>query len=253
MFVIGDIHGCLVELDELLGRIRARREADETLVLLGDYIDRGPDSPGVLRRILELRDQLGERLVLLVGNHEQWLLELLRNPRKTSWLLGMDGLATLAQFDPALAETVQRELREAGPRLLLAGPEEPPPDSLRRIREAIPSELVGLLEEGLQLSHSEAGALCVHAGVDVDRPLDEQTIDAVCWSPTAELYRSWRGPPRLIVGHEPTALIDPAAGDEPLIGPGVIALDTGVERTGRLSALRWPQLEILQSGPARLS
>ena len=67
---IGDIHGCSAALDALLDAIRPRPE--DTIVTLGDYIDRGPDSRGVLDRLIDLGRRC--RLVPLLGNHDQMLL-----------------------------------------------------------------------------------------------------------------------------------------------------------------------------------
>lgn len=68
---IGDIHGCRVALETLLGALSLL--ADDTVVMLGDAIDRGPDSQGVLNELLALRDLC--QLVPILGNHEQMLLE----------------------------------------------------------------------------------------------------------------------------------------------------------------------------------
>jgi serine/threonine protein phosphatase 1 len=69
-FAIGDIHGCLAALDALLDAIRPQPE--DTLVTLGDYVDRGPDSRGVLERLIELQGRC--RLVPLLGNHDEMML-----------------------------------------------------------------------------------------------------------------------------------------------------------------------------------
>src|SRR5436309_1831238 len=73
-FVIGDIHGCLDEIDRLLDTLAPA--AGDTVVCLGDYIDRGPDSKGVIDRLLRLRRE-GPRCVFLKGNHEDMFLGFL--------------------------------------------------------------------------------------------------------------------------------------------------------------------------------
>lgn len=75
---IGDIHGCRRTLDALLDMVRPRR--DDMLVVLGDCIDRGPDSRGVIERLLSLRD--GCTLVCIKGNHEELMLQS-RDDRRT--------------------------------------------------------------------------------------------------------------------------------------------------------------------------
>jgi len=67
---VGDIHGCLVAFDALINA--AKIQASDTLVILGDFIDRGPDSRGVVDRLIELQERC--RLVPLLGNHEEMLL-----------------------------------------------------------------------------------------------------------------------------------------------------------------------------------
>jgi len=68
---IGDIHGCSRALNALLELVQP--QADDTIVTLGDYVDRGPDTLGVLDRLLALRKQC--RLIALRGNHEQMMLD----------------------------------------------------------------------------------------------------------------------------------------------------------------------------------
>src|SRR4051812_45545776 len=76
VLTIGDVHGCLTALDTLLGFVRPT--AADQVVFLGDYIDRGPDSKGVLDRLIELRRSLD--VVCLRGNHEVMMLAA-----ATSW------------------------------------------------------------------------------------------------------------------------------------------------------------------------
>lgn len=94
MLAIGDIHGCLAELDQLLEQVAPT--AEDQLVFLGDYIDRGPDSAGVIDRLLQLRDHL-PRTVCLRGNHEQMLLDFLDN-RNPGAFLANGGAETIASY-----------------------------------------------------------------------------------------------------------------------------------------------------------
>ncbi|HNL70573.1 MAG TPA: metallophosphoesterase, partial [Leptospiraceae bacterium] len=72
MWIIGDIHGCLRELDALLDRIPEH----EPLLFLGDYVDRGPDSAGVIERCLREK----ERSTFLMGNHESMMIHYFTDP-----------------------------------------------------------------------------------------------------------------------------------------------------------------------------
>ena len=68
---VGDIHGCAAAFDTLLAMVNPG--LDDTLITLGDYVDRGPDSRAVIDRLLSLRDRV--YLVALRGNHEQMMLK----------------------------------------------------------------------------------------------------------------------------------------------------------------------------------
>jgi serine/threonine protein phosphatase 1 len=92
---IGDVHGCALALEALLETIQPR--ADDTIVTLGDYVNRGPDSRGVLDRLIELERQC--TLVPILGNHDQTLLAALADePRALSDLLDMGGAPTLVSY-----------------------------------------------------------------------------------------------------------------------------------------------------------
>src|SRR3954451_18587772 len=93
---IGDIHGCSKALDALLDSIRPRPE--DVIVTLGDYIDRGPDSKGVLERLVELGNRC--RLVPILGNHDQMLLDVRSGKYPIYWLLDIGGTTTLDSYGP---------------------------------------------------------------------------------------------------------------------------------------------------------
>jgi len=97
LLAIGDIHGCADALDALLEAVGLR--FGDTLVTLGDYVDRGPDSRGVLRRLRELaaRDDLS--LVPILGNHDQMMLDARRDPAAGKDWLTHYGVKTLASYD----------------------------------------------------------------------------------------------------------------------------------------------------------
>lgn len=96
---IGDIHGCHVALDALIEAIAPR--SDDTLVVLGDMIDRGPGSAEVIERLVELVGRC--RLIPLMGNHERMMLDAATRPSTTRFWLQNGGQATLASYGGSLS------------------------------------------------------------------------------------------------------------------------------------------------------
>ena len=114
---IGDIHGWREPLDELLATVRPRLSADDTVVFLGDYIDRGSDTKGCVDAILAFRDAVPARVVCLVGNHEEWLLQTMVDYQRHSWLLGMDGFVTIRSYSAEAERTLRIAVSETTDRL----------------------------------------------------------------------------------------------------------------------------------------
>jgi serine/threonine protein phosphatase 1 len=92
ILAIGDLHGCSAALDALLAAVKPTSE--DVIITLGDYVDRGPDSKGVIDRLLAL--QQTHELVPIIGNHDQMMLDA-RDGRACDWLVGY-GLPTLASY-----------------------------------------------------------------------------------------------------------------------------------------------------------
>ena len=141
---IGDIHGCSAALRALVKAIPPT--ADDTLVLLGDYVDRGPDSRGVIDSILELEKQC--HVVPLLGNHELMLLDALQNPRMIGPWLECGGDTTVRSYDGRLSNIPPEHL-----------------DFIRRCRRyfEVPMHFF------------------VHANYAADIPLDEQPDYLLFW------------------------------------------------------------------------
>src|SRR3977135_1785183 len=152
-FVIGDIHGCLAKLLALLEWCHAIDRAKEAkYVFLGDYVDRGPATRGVVELLIERQRMDSDRVICLRGNHEQMLLRA-SNPDRSdqelmTWLRN-GGQQTLASY-------------------VADDPSEIPADHLAWFAS-------------LPLSHSRAGRMCVHAGVRPGTPLDAQTEEDLLW------------------------------------------------------------------------
>ena len=92
--VFGDIHGCLAAFNALLEAIQP--QSSDTIVTAGDYVDRGPDSKGVLDRLLELEQQL--KLVPLLGNHEEMMLAVLERRMEPYGWLNHGGVETMESY-----------------------------------------------------------------------------------------------------------------------------------------------------------
>ena len=94
VIAIGDVHGCAIAFDTLVQKIELR--ADDTIVMLGDCVDRGPDSRGVIDQMLALKDRC--HLVPILGNHEEMMLNYLDGrPQPDDWLQ-FGGRETLASY-----------------------------------------------------------------------------------------------------------------------------------------------------------
>jgi serine/threonine protein phosphatase 1 len=147
---IGDIHGCPAALNALLDAIRPR--PDDLIVTLGDYINRGPDSRGVLDRLISLGRRC--RLVPILGNHDQMLLETRFGLHPTSWI-GMGVLATLASYGPG---------RDLG---------------------LIPDEHYEFLGRCVDYFETETH-IFVHANYFPDIPMEEQPVGMLRWESLRE-------------------------------------------------------------------
>ncbi|MFO0846549.1 MAG: metallophosphoesterase [Gemmataceae bacterium] len=152
---IGDIHGCLTALLALLDLVRPG-EGDR-LVTLGDYVDRGPDSRGVLDQLIALYD--AGRLVPLRGNHDE-MMALSREDRveRRMWLR-FGGVQTLESYGHRAADDVY---------------------------DRVPQRHWDFLTQDLRNWHETEGHVFVHAIVRPDLPLEEQDADLLLWERQAQ-------------------------------------------------------------------
>jgi serine/threonine protein phosphatase 1 len=238
---IGDIHGDLEQLDRLLGRLPAL-SADDTVVFLGDYLDRGPSSRGVIERIVAFRAAFPGRCVLLRGNHEDAWLQSLRSPN-IGFLLpeGNGCLATMT----SLLDCAHLSTQEKVERLLQ-------PSSW------FPTEIRQFLET-LQLWYEDEHAIYVHAGLDGEgdvwlHPSQGGTRNLM-WMREKDFFSRYRGK-LVIFGHTPTSALIDLQDDVSrfLDGPGgvfrggdLIGLDTGCGKGGFLSAIELPSGTVYDS------
>jgi serine/threonine protein phosphatase 1 len=219
LYAVGDIHGRLDLLQAMLDRIEAdaresRQAGQRTLVFLGDYVDRGPDSRGVVERLTGDLPR-GFDAHFLKGNHEAILLDFLAEPwRIDHWLLN-GGDATMRSYG---VDTEQLARLRA------------PPEVWRQAFAAALPEAHLRFFKNLQLSVSFGDYLFVHAGVRPDVPLGAQSEDDLIWIRGPFLDHAGPFGKIVVHGHTP--------GQEPVTRPNRIGIDTGAFFTGRLTALR---------------
>jgi serine/threonine protein phosphatase 1 len=209
IYAIGDVHGCdgmLAALHALVAAdLAARPVAQATLVHLGDYVDRGPDSAGVLARIAGPPPVAALRVVNLCGNHEDMMRAALADPPPAPqhWLAN-GGAATLACWG--------------------IGPDVP-----QRLWAArIGAKVAGILA-GLALSHRAGGYLFVHAGVRPYVPLERQDPSDLMWIRQPFLSSDTDFGAVVVHGHTPR----PA----PEVRHNRIGIDTGAVAGGRLTCV----------------
>ncbi|MER6553876.1 polynucleotide kinase-phosphatase [Streptomyces sp. NPDC001725] len=219
--IIGDIHGCSSELDTLLGKLgyeNGSHPEGRTAVFVGDLVDRGPDSPGVLRRVMSMVSS-GDALCV-PGNHENKLGRYLKGRK--------------VQHSQGLAETVEQLEREDA--------EHP------EFREEVADFIDGLVSHYVL----DGGRLVVcHAGLpekyhgrtsgrvrshalygDTTGETDEFGLPVRY--PWAEKYR---GAAAVVYGHTPVPTASWVN--------NTLCLDTGAVFGGKMTALRWPEREIV--------
>ena len=151
---IGDVHGNLRALTNLLERISPELGDTDTVVFLGDYVDRGPDSRGCIDRILEFREAIRAQVVALLGNHEDWLLRTYNDYSCHSWVLGMRGLDTIRSYSVEAATELHNEIDKLGWAEIVA---ERLPLSYEFFFDAMPEERLRLYAPNFAEACDEAG------------------------------------------------------------------------------------------------
>ena len=215
IYVIGDIHGRSDLLDQMVEAIKRDLDknpaADGLTVTLGDYVDRGPDSRGVLDRLA--RNPFPTKYIALKGNHEELFEAFLNDPSVASQWRRLGGLETLHSYGVSVtAVMVGKGFEEAS----------------RALQKAVPEEHLRFLAT-LKLSMSVGEYFLCHAGVRPGIPLERQRAEDLLWI-RDEFLNSRTSFGKVVVhGHTPVA--------SPEVLPTRINIDTGAFATGRLTCL----------------
>jgi serine/threonine protein phosphatase 1 len=219
VYAVGDIHGRLDLLEDLLRRIETDAErhpgdSERALIFLGDYIDRGPSSRGVVDRLLE--DPLpGISTVRLMGNHEEALLSFIDGASDGLDWLTFGGLETLLSYGVPL-----RTIPSTGQQVI---------ELRQALTEAIPRSHLDFFRR-CTFRHSVGDYVFVHAGVRPGIPLERQTPTDLMWIRDDFLRARIPMPERVIV-HGHTIV------DLPQDRSHRINLDTGAFVSGRLTCV----------------
>ncbi len=241
-FVIGDIHGEVEHLRKLVARM-PDVGASDTVVFLGDYIDRGPRSKDVVDAVRGLDRDTGCKVVCLRGNHEDAWLRV----KAEGWpgFVLPPGNGCVATFNSYRGKGVKAQLSELDMASLLSG-------------SFFPPEVMAWFE-ALPLWYEDDHAIYVHAGIAPDakgafpHPRDVAPQSSLLWTRTQAFFREYRGK-RIVVGHTHTMELPQELSthtvDDPTdmwAGPCVTALDTGCGRGGFLTALELPAMKVYES------
>ncbi|MFS4581553.1 metallophosphoesterase family protein [Phaeobacter sp. C3_T13_0] len=192
IYAIGDIHGQLEMLEQALDHIEADGGPDSQVVFLGDYIDRGPNSRGVIDRLITGRTE-GRNWITVLGNHDRmfsWFLE--DAPRHDPHMLigyhwlhdRLGGIETLESYGVTIPEPARLE------------------DVHAEALGAVPRTHVDFLQS-LQAMHQTDDLVFVHAGIRPGISLEQQNENDLVW--IRQPFHQHTGPhPKLIVhGHTP--------------------------------------------------
>lgn len=219
VYAVGDVHGRLDLFRLMIERIEAddaSRDAAETVViLLGDLVDRGPESAGVIAAAREWQTRRAVRI--LMGNHEEMFLRAIEDPAALRHFLRVGGRETVLSY--GIAREDYRRLSVEDLHAVLA--------------RYVPGEDIAFLR-AMENQIALGDYLFVHAGIDPTRPLDQQIAGDLRW--IREPFLSYRETLDVCVIHGHT-IRDSVDIHAPRGWPNRIGIDTGAYRSGNLTAI----------------
>lgn len=237
---VGDIHGNLQCLRDLLHKLEPELTTRDVVVFLVDYIDRGRDSRGCVDAILSFRDTAVATVVTLRGNHEDWLLRTAGEYSRHSWLIGMDAFETIRSYSPEAEAAIRAAIGEAGPQLFLGN-------------RTLP---YGVFFDAMLVAHRAffetlapyfqgPDCICTHAGLNPHvKRLADQSLQPIIWGHDA-FPAPYDGEVPVVYGHWNNGVIDARGWPGPHIVGNTIGIDTIAH--GVLTAIRQPERYIFQS------
>ncbi len=209
--VIGDVHGCAITMRALVEE-SLRPTPDDKVYLLGDLIDRGPDSKGVLDYIFELRER-GLTVSGIRGNHEEMFLLAADNKYSLNlWKLN-GGLATLASFQTDHPDAIPRRYHDA--------------------LSALPYHII------------LPGFILVHAGLNFTNPSPFNDTEAMLWTRSSFVNQRCIGGRQLICGHTAvtrTHLVESLSSSKIMLDNGCVFIDN--PEMGSLAALELENMKL---------
>jgi serine/threonine protein phosphatase 1 len=243
---VGDVHGNLAALDDLLRQLKRAVDPDDVVVFLGDYIDRGPDTKGCIDALLALQQELEAEVVFLCGNHEDWMLRSLRDYRRHTWLLGMEPFPTIRSYSIDAAQALREAMSKAGAALYTGECALP----YEVFFDRMPAAHIRFFDN-LRAFYQSPHCLCTHAGVDPSvADVNAQAHKAMLWG-TRGFPHEYEGRQTVIYGHRNNAVLDDRGWPTPAIVGRTIGLDTISH--GVLTAMKLPEQRLFQSARHQVS
>ncbi len=210
IFAIGDIHGCFDKLQRLIREIKAD-PVNDTLVFIGDYIDRADGGRDVVDYILKLKKTF-QNVICLRGNHESMLLRFLDGVEDDIYLAN-GGFATLKAYGISRSDAPKVRKKKI------------PPDHLKFFKTLLPY-------------YETDQFIFVHAGLIPGRELNEQSLYDMQWIRQTFIDSDDDFGKRVVFGHTHFS--------EPLVEDNKIGIDTGAVYGGSLTCVELPALKFYQ-------
>lgn len=213
--IISDIHGELDIFNKLLQKAKYDADKDQ-LILLGDYVDRGPNSRGVLNRVIELKKQ---GAIVLRGNHDDMMVAAVNDEpgARERWERG-GAISTLQSYDTSIK-------------------------SMDIPTTDIFLEHIAFIKE-LDYYHETGEYIFVHAGVQPDTPIQKTDPYTLVWI-REEFYHAYAGDKIVVFGHTPTSLLQGKGNHGVYFGSNnIIGIDGAAAYGGKLNCLELPSKNV---------